>query len=149
MAYGQQTPQSWWDSADSSQKASIRASYDNNKAYDKGFTLAAFSPIESSGCVNLLRLGENSGGCYAQRAFRVAQRVYKVETPTEWQVSRVLQKLITDREFDDEQARAHLDELLNQYGGDWMKIWQGWNGQRPGQAEEVQAWVKFLQTQFK
>ena len=143
-----QTPAVWWAQADSSQKASIRGSYERNKVYDKGFTLAAFNPIESSGGIHLLRIGENSGGLYAQRAYWVAQRVYKVETPTDWQVSRALQRLVTDRAFDDGQARAHLDELLREHGGRWIKVWEAWNGHKPGQAKEVRAWVRFLRKQF-
>ena len=140
-----QSPREWWNEASDEQKASIRGSYDRNKAYDKGFTLAAFNAIESSGGLHLLRIGENSGGMYAQRAYLVAQRIHKGETPTAWQVSRALQKLVTNREFDDEQARAHIDELLGRYGDRWMKVWSNWNSKKEGQAEDVRRWIRFFQ----
>ncbi len=139
------SPRVWWAEASDEQRASIRNSYDRNKAYDKGFTLAAFNAIESSGGLHLLRIGENSGGYYAQKAKGVAQRLHKVETPTAWQVSRALQRLITDRDFDDEQARAHLDELLGRHGGRWMTTWADWNSRKEGQANEVRRWVRFFQ----
>jgi len=142
------SPKEWWTDSNSSQKASIRGSYDRNKQWDKGFTLAALNAIESSGGLHLLRLGEDSAGLYAQRGLYVAQRVYKNDRPTTWQVSRVVQRLIMEQDFDDEQARAHLDELLDRYGGDWMKVWQAWNGHKAHQAEDVRAWVRFLVTQF-
>ena len=111
--------------------------------------MAAFSIVESSGGIHLLNVSEASGGYYAQKAYHVAQRVYKVETPTAWQVSRVLQRLITERDFDDEQARENIKELLAQHGGRWMMVWKWWNSHRPGQAEEIRAWVRFLHKQFK
>jgi len=155
-----QSPSEWWNGwynakgeyqagADSSQKASIRGSYDRNKQYDKGWTLAALNAIESSGGLHLLRLGEDSAGLYAQRGKYVARRVYKTKKPTVWQISRVVQRLIQERDFDDEQARKHLDELLDRYKGDWMLTWQAWNGHKTHQAEDVRAWVRFLVTQFK
>lgn len=146
--YGQ-SPASWWASSDSSQKASIRGSYERNKQYDKGFTLAALNAIESSGGLHLLRLGEDSAGLYAQRGKYVAQRVYKTEKPTVWQVSRVVQKLIQERGFDDEQARKNLDKLLDRYGGNWGLTWQSWNSQKPGQAEHVRIWVNFFRYTLK
>ena len=145
-----QTPQEeWWAAATSSQRATIRNVYERNKVYNKAFTLAAFSIVESSGGIHLLNVSEASGGYYAQKAFHVAQRVYTADSPTPWQVSRVLQKLITDRDFDDFHARANIDELLDRYGGRWMMVWKWWNSHRPGQAEEVRAWVRFLHKQFK
>lgn len=144
-----QTPAVWWATSDSSQKASIQGSYERNKAYDKGLTLAALNAIESSGGLHLIRLGEDSAGLYAQRGKYVAQRVYKTRKPTVWQVSRVVQRLIQDRAFDDEQARKHLDELLDRYRGDWMLTWQAWNGHKEHQAEDVRAWVNFFRYKLK
>ena len=111
--------------------------------------MAALNAIESSGGLHLLRLGEDSAGLYAQTGFYVAQRVYKTAKPTVWQISRVVQKLIQERAFDDEQARAHLDELLDRYGGDWMKVWQAWNGHKKNQAEDVAAWIMFFRYNLK
>ena len=145
-AYGQAE---WWKSADNTQRLFIRSTYDRNKIYNMGFTLAAFSIIESSGGIHLLNISENSGGVYAQKAYRVAQRAYSVETPTDWMVSRALQNLITDREFDDKQARAHIQELLTQHGGRWVMVWSRWNSRKVGQADEIRAWVRFLKQQFK
>ncbi len=143
-------PQSqWWAEASDEQKTSIRQSFEVNKPFDMGFTLAAFNAIESSGGLHLLRIGENSAGLYAQRAVYVAQRVYKVASPTDWQVSRALQRLVTDRAFDNFHARAHLGEMLKQYDGDFMKVWQAWNGRKEGQAEEVRNWVRFLRYELK
>ncbi len=135
--------------ADSSQKASIRGSYERNKQWDKGFTLAALNAIESSGGLHLLRLGEDSAGLYAQRGKYVAQRFYNTNEPTAWQVSRVVQRLIQDREFDDMQARQNLTILLERYDGDWMATWQAWNGRKEHQAEDVKAWVNFFRYGLK
>ena len=145
MAYGQAD---WWSQAEESQRIAIRATYDRNKQYGMGFTMAAFSIIESSGGIHLLNISENSGGVYAQKAYRVAQRAYSVETPTDWMVSRALQNLITDREFDDKQARAHIQELLAQYGGRWMMVWLLWNSQKPNQDEIIRAWVRFFRNEL-
>ena len=140
-----QTPQEeWWAAATSSQRATIRNVYERNKVYNKAFTLAAFSIVESSGGIHLLNVSESSGGYYAQKAYHVAQRLYTVETPTPWQVSRVLQRLITDRDFDDEQARALIDELLDRYGGNWRMTWANWNSKNQWQTEEIRKWIRFL-----
>ena len=162
-----QTPGEWWAEADSLQRISVRGSYDRNKGHDKGFTLAAFNPIESAGGRYLLRLGEDTAGEYSQKGYNVAKRenkqkrlqvpfdslwIYpfkKIDTPTKWEISRAVQRLVQDREFDDRHARAHIDELLDRYGDDWMKVWQAWNGHKKGQAEEVRAWVRFLKRKFK
>ena len=162
-----QSPSEWWADSDSSQKASVRGSYDRNKQYDRGWTLAAFNPIESAGGRYLVRLGEDVGGEYSQNAYNVAKRENKQkrlqvpfdtlwifpykrsDNPTNWQVSRAMQNLILDRGYDDRHGRAHLDELLRQYGGDWMKVWQGWNSQKENQDKLVRAWVRFLKTKFK
>lgn len=149
ITYSQQSPQEWWAQASKAQRWSIGGSYERNKQYDKGLTLAAFNAIESSGGLHLIRLGENSGGLYAQRAEYVAQRVYKVEKPSIRQISDVIQRLMFDREFDDEQARKHLNELLERYNGDWVKVHQAWNSQKEGQAEEVRRWINFYKYKLK
>lgn len=168
-----QTPATWWAQADSSQKASIRGSYDRNKQYDKGYTLAALNAIESSGGLHLIRLGEDSAGLYAQRGVNVAKRISKYnrinkkrleqkkppvpfdslwvysynekkDKPSGWEVSRAVQNLMLDRAFDDKHARAHLDELLRQHDGVWWDVHQAWNGRKPHQAEDVNAWIVFF-----
>jgi len=136
-------PREHWQQMSLEQRADVRRSFDDNKAYDKGYTLAAFNAIESAGGLFLVRLAENSGGRYAQRAIYVAKRHYKVGRPTIWQRSRVLQWLVLDRDFDDHHARAHIDELLDRHGG-WMGVWIWWNSAKPEQASEVLAWVRFF-----
>ncbi|GAG53963.1 unnamed protein product, partial [marine sediment metagenome] len=109
---------------------------DQNKAYEKGWTLAAFMPDESSGGLFLVRLAGKEAGYYAQKATNVARRenkrrrlqvpfdslwayVYEeVDNPNEWQIDRAFQRLVQDRQYDDLHARAHLDELLQQYDGE-------------------------------
>ncbi len=158
----------WWDAAGAGQRASIKRSYDDNKEYDRGFMLAAFNPIESAGGELLVNTKEKTAGQYAQGAYNVAKRIRKharldsvsyedlwkyhykpIDDPNEWEVDRAFQLLIVDREFDDRHARAHLDELLDRFDGDWVKVAQAWNGQKEGQAEEVMAWISFFRYDLK
>jgi len=111
--------------------------------------LAAFNAIESSGGLHLLRLGEDSAGLYAQRGKYVAQRFYKTKKPTIWQVSRAVQHLIQDTGFDDKQARAHLDELLDRYDDRWESVWQQWNGHKKNQSRDVKRWINFFKYDLK
>ena len=132
-------------------RLSVRASYDHNTPYNYGYTLAAFNAIEAAGGQFLIAVGENSGGNYALRAKFVAARIHEIPARkvTPWQESRALQRLITDRLFDDRQARVLLDILYARHRGDWMSIWQNWNGRKVGQAEEVRAWIRFLRYELK
>ena len=158
----------WWTASSIEQRQSVQNSYDINNSYDKGLTLAAFNPIESSGGMLLLRSEEKSAGRYAQRGYNVAKRENKrkrlniplsetwkypyvnSDNPTtKLEIDIALQRLIVDRNFDDEHARVHLDELLKQYNGNWRKVWQAWNGQKEGQANQVRVGVRFLTRKFK
>lgn len=125
-------------------RSSIRRSYDHNPPYR--FTMGAYNAVESVGGQFTVRLGENSAGNYAQRSKIVAAHYYSLpqDSITIWQDSRVFQLLVTNRKFDDRWAVYHIGLLHDRYGGDWMKIWQAWNGQKPGQAQEVRAWVRFF-----
>lgn len=167
VLYAQQSPAEWWQQANQKQRWSIGGSYERNKTYDKGLTLAAFNAIESSGGLHLFRLSSLESGLYSQKGYNVAKRenkqkrlrvsfdslwiyVYKkMDNPSDWQVSRAVQRLIQDREFDDRHARAHIDELLDRYNGDWQLVWQGWNSQKEKQAEEVKQWVLFFRYKLK
>ena len=146
--YGQNrvTPGQWWLQAPEDAKAAILDSYNRNMEYDVGYTLAAFKAIESAGDQFTLKLGENSCGGYAQRAKYVAARVWglPVDSLTAWQIDRACQQLIQDQDFDDRQARLKLQELQNIHGNDWMSIWADWNSKKPGQAESVREWIRFL-----
>ncbi len=157
----------WWNDAGAGQRTAIKKSYDDNKEYDQGFMLAAFNPIESAGGLFLVKTKEKSAGQYGQRAYNVAKRIKKharlrvpfedlwkyyyksIDDPNEWEMDRAFQLLIVDREFDDRHARAHIDEMLDRFDGDWMKVAQAWNGQKEGQAEEVMAWISFFRYDLK
>ncbi|KKK53107.1 hypothetical protein LCGC14_3098100, partial [marine sediment metagenome] len=157
----------WWTAASTEQRQSVQNSYETNKPYDKGLTLGSFNPIESSGGMFLVRSEEKSGGLYAQRAYNAAKRENKRkrlniplsetwkypfitnDNPTKLEIDVALQRLIMNRNFDDEHARAHLDELLKQYNGNWRKVWQAWNGQKEGQASQVRVGISFLARKFK
>ena len=162
----QQSPEAeWWADASQAQRDNIKGVYDRNKDYDKGWTLAAFTPDESSGGLFLVRLDGAEAGQYGQKAYNVAKRerkqkrlrvpfdslwmyLYekKADEPTEWGIDRVFQRLMEDMEFDDRHARAHIDELLDTHDGDWEKVWKYWNSQKPGQAEQVREWIRFLRS---
>ncbi len=167
----QQSPEAeWWKGSSQAQRDNIKSVYDRNKAYDKGWTLAAFTPDESSGGLFLVRLDGAEVGQYGQKAYNVAKRENKwkrlqgyqsrrlpfdslwvypyeeVDKPTEWGIDRAFQRLMEDMEFDDRHARAHIDELLDTHDGDWEKVWKYWNSQKHGQAEQVRAWIRFLRS---
>lgn len=164
ILYAQQSAGEWWQDASQAQRDSIRATFDRNKVYDKGWTLAALKPDESSGGLFLVRLAGKEAGDFGQKAYNVAKRANKqkrlqvpfnslwtylyeeTDNPNEWQIDRAFQRLIQDRQFDDQHARGHIDELLQQYDGDWFKVGGAWNSQKPGQAERVRDWIRFLRT---
>ena len=151
--YGQapQTPAEWWADAPVEARAAITATYWRNWQHGVGYTMAALKAIESAGDQFTLALGENSCGGYLQSAKYVAHRVLMlpVDSLTVWQISRICERLMRDPIFDDEQARAKIDELRGIHGNDWPAIWQGWNNNLPHQAELVGAWVRFLANEIK
>lgn len=163
LLYAQQSPARWWRMATEAQRQSIIDSYKRNVSYDKGYTLAAFNAIESAGGLLLINESEKSGGLYAQKAYTVAKRINKQlrlgvpleetwkypyapeDEPNKIQIDMALNALVYNQQFDEAHARVHLVELLVQYNGNWMEVWRRWNSQKPGQAEQVREWIRFLQ----
>ncbi len=138
----------WWQTAPQSARDTIRAVYERNRDYDMGYTLAAFCAIESGGGRWLLATGgkERSGGFYHLNGLFVA--AWELGIPagsvTAWQIDRILERLQKDRKFDDRHARAKIEELYSQHGGDWRMVWRAWNSRRRGQSAEVRAFINFF-----
>lgn len=145
------TPATDWAQMSQAQRDSIKVSFDWGAQYGLGFTYAIFDWDESSGGLHLINLAEYSGGRYGQKVYYVFKhRIKEVAVrdttePTIWQLSRIMEELILNRETDRLEAKRHIEILQGRYGKNrWMKIWSRWNGGNGEYAKTCRARMIFL-----
>lgn len=145
------TPAEDWRDMPQAQRDSIKTSFDWGKKHNLGFTYAVLDWGESSGGLHLINLAENSGGRYGQKTYYVFKhRIEEVAVrdttePTIWELSRIMEELVFNREIDRLEVKRHLEILRDRYGKDrWMKIWSRWNGGNGEYAETCKKRASFL-----
>lgn len=132
------------------EQSEVRASHDYGLEWNIGKTMGAINAHESHGGRWPIRVGEDAFGDHHLRAYYAACRVHKTSKPTIWQQSRVAERLLYDNDFDLRQTRLHLEEIISRHGDEgWMSVWAAYNGGDEEYAEQIRAWVRFLNTQFK
>lgn len=145
------TPAQDWAVMPQAQRDSIKVSFDWGSKYRLGFTFAVLDWDETSGGLHLINLAENAFGRYQQKAYYVFKHRIKrgklrdATEPTNWELSRIAEELVLDREIDRLEALRHIRILQDRYGkNNWMKIWSRWNGGNGDYALRCRGRVWFL-----
>lgn len=108
-----------------SQRALLQAAYEQGKPRNYGYSLAAMAWKESSAGVQPINWNDPSFGPYHALIKTVSNR-YKAKD--QYEEFALASRLMHDFKFASEAAMDELDFWNKVHKGNWMKIWQGYNG---------------------